>query len=155
MYALGVNLSRHRSACLLKDGRSPIAICESSLTGRPDVDWLGSFGRRRVMLPEHSIGHCLSMGGIDYVDLDVIVFCDVDGPVASRPSVADCVLRLPFSPHSRLLTVSVERVRAFCAQHTIACGGRTQWLQAMYGDELALGAALYGTEYEQSSALHH
>jgi hypothetical protein len=155
MYALGVNLSRHRSACLLKDGRSPIAIGESPLTGWPDVEWLGSFDRRPVMLPEHSIGHCLSMGGIDYVDLDVIVFCDVDRPAAPRLSIADCVLRLPFSPQSRLLTVSAEGVRAFCAQYTVAYGGRAPFLQTAYGDELALGAALYGTEYEQSSSLHH
>src|SRR5689334_6236308 len=125
MYALGVNLSRHRSACLLKDGRSPIVIVESSLTGRPDIDWLGSFGRRRVRLPEHSIRYCLSLGGIDYVDLDVIVFCDIDCPATSRPSVADCVLRLPFSPQSRLLAVSVEGLRAFCAQYKVACDGRT------------------------------
>jgi predicted NodU family carbamoyl transferase len=123
VYTLGVNLSRHRSACLLVDGGGPIAAAESWLTGQPDDAPLDFFGRCRPRMPEHSIDYCLSKAGISYVDLDVIVFCgDVPSPTQVRPglNVADCVLRLPFSPQSRMLTVAPVLAHAHGAYHL--CG---------------------------------
>jgi predicted NodU family carbamoyl transferase len=120
VYTLGVNLSRHCSACLLRDSGGPIAVAEASLTGPPGNDPLDTSGRWRLSMPELSIDYCLSNAGISYVDLDVIVFCHA-APSAAHAgrelSVADCVLRLPFSPQSRMLTMDPTLAHAYCAYY--------------------------------------
>lgn len=149
MYTLGVNLSRQRSACLLRDRGSPIAIVEAWLTGQSADDPPVAFGRRYVCMPERSIDYCLANAGISYVDLDVIVFCDAVLPAAHAPrklSVADCVLRLPFAPQSRMLTMEPELARAYSVHYLS---------EHMVDDGTALGAALYGWHYEQSPNLHN
>jgi carbamoyltransferase len=149
VYTLGVNLSRQRSACLLTDRGSPIAVVEAWLAGPAADDPLASFGRRYVCMPERSIDYCLSNAGISYVDLDVIVFCDVVLPAARaarKLSVADCVLRLPFSPQSRMLTMDPALARAYSVHYLSGY---------LVDDGTALGAALYGWHYEQSPNLHN
>ncbi|MEA3119610.1 MAG: carbamoyltransferase [Paraburkholderia sp.] len=147
MYTLGVNLSRQRSACLLRDRGSPIAIVEAWLAGHSEIDAPAAFGRRHISMPERSVAYCLTSAGISYVDLDVIVFCDVVLPTARAPrklSVADCVLRLPFAPQSRMLTMDPALARAYSVSHLSGF---------VVDDGTALGAALYGWHYEQSPNL--
>jgi carbamoyltransferase len=149
VYTLGINLSRQRSACLLRDRGSPIAIVEAWLAGQSADAPPAAFGRRDVSMPERSIDYCLSNAGISYVDLDVIVFCDAALPAARAPrklSVADCVLRLPFSPQSRMLTMDPALARAYSVYYLSGY---------MADDGTALGAALYGWHYEQSSNLRN
>jgi predicted NodU family carbamoyl transferase len=120
VYTLGVNLSRQRSACLLRDRDCPIAAVEAWLTGQPGDVSPDAFGRRRVSMPHRSVDYCLSKAGISYVDLDVIVFCDATPSAASatrKLNVADCVLRLPFSPQSRMLTIEPALAHAYSAYY--------------------------------------
>ncbi|HTI16372.1 MAG TPA: hypothetical protein VL598_01770 [Trinickia sp.] len=119
-YALGVTLSRGRSACLISDSGAPIAITEAWLIGQPDDLAPPAFGRRYVQMPECSIDYCLSNAGISFVDLDAIVFCDPALSVAGTTregSVADCVLRLPFSPQSRMLMIDPMLAHAHGVHH--------------------------------------
>ncbi|WP_158628774.1 carbamoyltransferase N-terminal domain-containing protein [Dyella choica] len=119
MYTLGVALSHHPCACLLGERGSPVSIEEAQLSGQCEQVLPGDYGLHPMSMPERSVEYCLSSAGIAYVDVDVIVFCDAS-PAASRSrrlTVADCVLRLPCSPQSRMLVVDPALAQAYSALH--------------------------------------
>lgn len=118
MYALGVNLSHDRAACLLGENGTLFAIAEERLDRKKHSCPIDPIGRLFTTVPALSIQYCLDSAGIGYEDIDVIVFCNavVASPDDIRNlTVADCVLQLPFSAHSRMQTMNHHLAHAYSA----------------------------------------
>lgn len=119
MYVLGVNIAENPSACLISgDGRT-IATSEQQQDGDPSVIRTDLLGRTFCRVPVRAVAACLDSVGVELDDLDIVVLC---GEVVHAPraqprnlSVADCMLQLPWSPRSRILTIDHHLAHACSA----------------------------------------
>jgi carbamoyltransferase len=118
MYVLGVNLSHDRSACLLSDTGDIVAIAEERLDKRKHSCPQDRLNRWFAVIPQNSVRYCLQARGIGFEDLDAVVFCNaaiIGGNVIRNLSVADCVVQMPWSPHSYLATLNHHQAHALSA----------------------------------------
>jgi carbamoyltransferase len=118
MYALGVNLSHDRSACLLSDTGDIVAIAEERLDRVKHSCPQDRLNRWFTVVPRNSVQYCLHARGIDFEDLDAVVFCNaamIGGNAIRNLSVADCAVQMPWSPHSHLATVNHHLAHALSA----------------------------------------
>jgi carbamoyltransferase len=119
LYVLGVNVAENPSACLIAgDGRT-IATSEQQQDGDPSVIRTDLLGRTFCRVPVRAVAACLDSIGVELEDLDIVVVC---GEVVHAPraqprnlSVADCMLQLPWSPRSRILTIDHHLAHACSA----------------------------------------
>jgi len=119
LYVLGVNVAEHPSACLIAgDGRA-VATSEQHQDGDPAAIRTDLLGRTFCRVPARAISACLDSVGVGIDELDLVVLC---GEVVHAPraqprnlSVADCMLQLPWSPHSRIHTIDHHLAHACSA----------------------------------------
>jgi carbamoyltransferase len=119
VHVLGIHLGEHASACLIADDGRAIATSESQQDRDPAAIRRDALGRVFATVPSRAIAACLAWAGVRLDELDLVIVTGEVIHALDRPPrnlcVADCVLQLPWSPHTRMHAIDHHLAHACSA----------------------------------------